>query len=190
MILRGFPPFLRKVPPDDANEFQSTDIFYRRLTVSEGIVTVRLESSSSSPLGRRAWHPSSVTIISRYCFSPFKLYSSAIFEFGSSLRRLELGAFASTALASIHIPASVEVIGKLCFDACFRLESVTFGPDSRLSQLEDGAFQLVHLTCLSLPGSVELIDRNLLLWLPALCFNRIRLNLTIDTNWAVRFCWL
>jgi hypothetical protein len=103
--------------------------------------------------------PSSIEVLSKFCFYTCKLLSSITFESNSHLQRIEESAFSSNGLRSIVIPSSVEVLSKFYFAGCKSLSSITFESDSHLQCIEALSFSLSGIISIVIPHSVEFIDR-------------------------------
>jgi hypothetical protein len=124
------------------------------LTDFEGISIIRYFGHDLCPE-----IPRQIEILCQECFYQCISASSFTFESGSSLTRIEAGAFAvCSPLKSICIPASVEILSKSCFSSCESLSSVTFQPESKLTQIREEVFRnCLSLKSLCLPRSLQSI---------------------------------
>jgi hypothetical protein len=85
-------------------------------------------------LSHRAFIPSAVLQLARFCRCKYKSLTFITFESGSKLQRLDEYAFSWSVLTAFHIPASVELLCKGCFHSCQSLTSVTIESDSTIHQ--------------------------------------------------------
>jgi hypothetical protein len=101
--------------------------------------------------------PSSVEVISKYCFSKCKSLASVTFDSDTKVSQFDGHAFRRSGLTSIHIPSSVQVICEYCFSGFKSLASVTFDSDTKVSRFDGCAFRRSGLTSIHIPSSVEVI---------------------------------
>jgi hypothetical protein len=119
--------------------------------------------------------PASVVEIGAATFNDCYELASVNFAPGSKLTTIGHGAFASTGLATFHMPKGVKEIGvdwkdvedaldtggrlpRGPFDFCTFLTSVTFPSDSELTKIKNEAFSFTRLTAFEVPMGVTEIQ--------------------------------
>jgi hypothetical protein len=106
---------------------------------------------------RRITIPREVVFIETGCFSECRELEEVIFEAGSRLQRIDIGAFNGCPLESITIPASVILLETSCFQRCTALRDVIFENGSNIREINAHAFYgCSSLEKIAIPGVVTL----------------------------------